>query len=79
MDAAKTAQETFELERKDLEKRFGAACAERDKAVRDLKRLKQHLIEKVNSDFPFHALSCWSFCYVIYILKFWRCFVISSK
>lgn len=46
----KDAEEAFELERKDYEKRLDAVCAERDKAVRDLKRLKQHLIEKEQSD-----------------------------
>eukprot|EP00250_Pteridium_aquilinum_P009349 c18611_g1_i1 orf=526-2655(-) len=49
-DAAKAGREVFELERNDLEKRLDAACAERDKAIRDLKRLKQHLLEKEQAD-----------------------------
>ncbi|KAI5061017.1 hypothetical protein GOP47_0023522 [Adiantum capillus-veneris] len=49
-DAAKAVRDAFELESKNYEKKLAAACAERDKAVRDLKRLKQHLLEKEQAD-----------------------------
>lgn len=49
-DATKAVRDAFELQIDNLEKKLAAACAERDKALRDLKRLKQHLLEKEQAD-----------------------------
>ncbi|MCO5594317.1 hypothetical protein L7F22_048347 [Adiantum nelumboides] len=49
-DAAKALRDAFELDIRNSEKKLAAACAERDKAIRDIKRLKQHLLEKEQAD-----------------------------
>ncbi|KAH7298909.1 hypothetical protein KP509_25G063900 [Ceratopteris richardii] len=49
-NVTKGTHDSFEVERSNYEKKLAAAYAERDKVMKDLKRLRQHLLEKEQAD-----------------------------